>query len=74
MAFVIGSIGALVMYGATIGLEKAMIDDPVGAFPVHGAAGFWGVLAAGLFDLERGVFYLEGDTNGLWEGAGTREK
>jgi len=25
------------------------IDDPVGAFAVHGANGFWGVLSLGLF-------------------------
>src|SRR5262249_42530071 len=29
--------------------RKLKIDDPVGAFAVHGANGFWGVLSLGLF-------------------------
>ncbi len=54
-AIIIGSIGALVMYGAVVALEKFKIDDPVGAFPVHGAAGLWGVLAVGLFSTQSGL-------------------
>lgn len=30
-------------------MQKLRIDDPLDAFAVHGACGFWGVLAAGLF-------------------------
>ena len=30
-------------------LEKFKVDDPVGAFPVHYAAGIWGMIAVGLF-------------------------
>ena len=29
--------------------SKLKIDDPVGAFAVHGANGLWGVLSLGLF-------------------------
>ena len=47
-AVVIGVIGALVMLGATSLLLKFKIDDVVGAFPVHGATGIWGVLAVGI--------------------------
>jgi ammonium transporter, Amt family len=37
------------------GLELALsIDDPSGAITVHGAAGLWGLLAAGLFAPEPG--------------------
>ncbi len=54
-AMVIGAIGAGVMYAAVVGLEKVKVDDPVGAFPVHGAAGVWGVLAVGLFASESGM-------------------
>ena len=48
-AVVIGAIAALVMLGATNVLPKLKIDDVVGAFPVHGAAGIWGVLSVGIF-------------------------
>lgn len=48
-AIAIGAIGAVVMYGASALLWKWKIDDPVGAVPVHGFAGVWGVLAVGFF-------------------------
>ena len=32
-----------------IALDKFRIDDPVGAFPVHGLCGIWGGLATGIF-------------------------
>ena len=48
-AVVIGAIGAIVMLTATNALLKFRVDDVVGAFPVHGATGVWGVLAVGLF-------------------------
>jgi len=54
-AVVIGGIGALVMYGGVTLLDKIGIDDPVGAFPVHGCAGAWGVIAVGLFSTEAGM-------------------
>ena len=30
-------------------LDKLKIDDPVGAWPVHGLAGVWGGIATGIF-------------------------
>ncbi len=48
-AVIIGAIAALVMFSATLLLEKLKIDDVVGAFPVHGCAGVWGTLAVALF-------------------------
>jgi len=48
-AMVIGAIGGvLVVFGVEI-LDKMKIDDPVGAFPVHGICGIWGTLAVGIF-------------------------
>jgi len=38
-------------------MVKMKIDDPLDAFAVHGACGFWGVLAAGLFGEGNGAFY-----------------
>jgi len=48
-AIVIGAVaGAIVLLGVLL-LEKLKIDDPVGAFPVHGLAGIWGGIATGIF-------------------------
>jgi len=48
-ALAIGGIaGALVVLGIVL-LDKLRIDDPVGAFPVHGLCGVWGGIATGIF-------------------------
>lgn len=33
------------------------VDDVIGAVPVHGACGVWGVIATGIFHVEHGVLY-----------------
>jgi len=48
-AVVIGLISGVWVCIAANLLEKAKIDDPVGAVPVHMGNGIWGVLAVGLF-------------------------
>lgn len=48
-AVVIGGIAGVLACLVTFALEKAKIDDPVGAVPVHFANGLWGVLAVGIF-------------------------
>jgi len=49
-AFVIGAVaGVLVVVVYRFVDTKLKIDDPVGAFSVHGANGLWGVLSLGLF-------------------------
>jgi Amt family ammonium transporter len=40
--------GVLVVLGTDL-LEYLRIDDPCGAWPVHGLAGIWGTLSLGLF-------------------------
>jgi ammonium transporter, Amt family len=34
---------------AVIALDKLKIDDPVGAFPVHGVCGAWGLIGCAAF-------------------------
>lgn len=51
-ALITGAIGGVVLILAMDALEAAKIDDAVGAFAVHGAAGMWGTLAIGLFASE----------------------
>jgi Amt family ammonium transporter len=48
-AFFIGIIGAFFYTAGVVFLEKMKIDDVVGAVPVHGFCGIWGVIAPGLF-------------------------
>src|SRR5579864_762166 len=48
-AICIGAIaGVVVVLGIDL-LEYLRIDDPIGCWPVHGAAGIWGTLSLGLF-------------------------
>ncbi|MCB0174923.1 MAG: ammonium transporter [Anaerolineae bacterium] len=50
-AIIIGLVaGILVVVGMML-LEKLRIDDPVGAWPVHGLCGIWGGLATGIFGI-----------------------
>ncbi len=72
IAILIGVICSICMVLATEWLESKGIDDPVGAFPVHGVSGSIGTLCVGLFAqkdllgrdygglLEDGNFYLLG--------------
>jgi Amt family ammonium transporter len=53
---VVGFIaGVLVVYSVSI-IDHLGIDDPVGAFSVHGVCGMWATLAVGLFNVDKGLF------------------
>lgn len=48
-AMLIGAIaGGIAFYGILF-MERIKIDDPVGAFPVHGMNGIFGILAVGIW-------------------------
>jgi Amt family ammonium transporter len=51
-ALIIGSVGGVLVVLAVVLLDKLRIDDPVGAFPVHGINGIWGTVAVGIFGQE----------------------
>jgi Amt family ammonium transporter len=58
-ALVIGAIaGGISYYGVGL-MERLRIDDPVGAFPVHGLNGIFGVLAIGIWGVD-GLGLLHG--------------
>jgi Amt family ammonium transporter len=61
-AIVIGFIGGIVYMNANNVLLYFHIDDPVQAFPVHGACGMWGLIGTALFDW--------GGPNGKYHGWG----
>ena len=50
-------------------VERLGVDDPVGAFSVHGLAGFWGLLATGLLATTSPVNGAE-ESAGLLYGGG----
>jgi Amt family ammonium transporter len=57
-AILIGIVGGALVVFAVLFIDRVLkIDDPVGAVSVHGVCGTWGTLAAGLFNMESGLFY-----------------
>lgn len=53
-AIIIGAVAGVLVVVGMILLEKLRIDDPVGAWPVHGLCGIWGGLATGIFGAAAG--------------------
>jgi len=48
-AVIIGAVAGVLVVAGTVLLEKAHIDDAVGAWPVHGLSGIWGGIATAIF-------------------------
>lgn len=58
-AIVVGLVsGGLIVAGVML-LDKLQIDDPVGAWPVHGLCGMWGCMAIGILPND---YLKNGDT------------
>jgi ammonium transporter, Amt family len=56
-AVVTGAIAGVIVVFSVLTVERVFkVDDPVGAFSVHGVCGFWGLVATGLFASEVGLF------------------
>lgn len=45
MATIVGAIGGFIVVASIVFIDKAKIDDPVGALSVHGVVGIWGLIA-----------------------------
>jgi len=45
LATIVGAIGGLIVVASIVFIDKAKIDDPVGAISVHGVVGIWGLIA-----------------------------
>ncbi len=57
-AVVIGFLSGLIVYSVSKFVDEVMtIDDPVGAFTVHGACGVFGTLMVGVFATDGGLLY-----------------
>jgi Amt family ammonium transporter len=48
MSLVVGAVAGVIIILGVLLLDKLQIDDPVGAFPVHGMCGMWGCMAIGI--------------------------
>ncbi len=74
-AVVIGLIAAPIVIFGIEALDRARVDDPIGAVAVHGFAGVWGVMSVGLFASQDGIAqaYVESDQYGLLLGGGIEQ-
>jgi Amt family ammonium transporter len=54
-SWVVGFIAGILVVFSVSWIDKLKIDDPVGAFSVHGTCGIWGTLAVGLFNMDKGL-------------------
>lgn len=73
-AVLIGIIGAFVCFGASRLLLKLKVDDPLDAFAVHGACGFWGLLATGIFCTDANAEYAAYPNAGTCKACSTGEQ
>ncbi|CAH0761560.1 unnamed protein product [Diatraea saccharalis] len=69
-ALLIGALGAAIVSCTAPLFDKLRVDDPVGASSVHGAAGFWGVIAVGLFADNPIPMETTNGRSGLFKGGG----
>ena len=72
-AIVIGAVaGAIVVLGV-LAVERARIDDPIGAIAAHGMAGVWGTLSLGFLALPSQAESLATGSAGLFYGGGLHQ-
>ncbi len=67
-AVITGAVAGVIVVLAVTTVERLRVDDPVGAFSVHGICGFWGLIATGLFATSAGTNGSE--VEGLFSGGG----
>ena len=48
-SIIVGAIAGVIVVFSIIAIDRAKIDDPVGAVSVHGVCGVWGTLAVAIF-------------------------
>ncbi len=56
LATIVGAIGGLIVVTAIVYIDKAKIDDPVGAISVHGVVGIWGLIAVAFTNPDGSLF------------------
>lgn len=71
-ALIIGIIGGVVFSLGSRLCINLNIDDPIDASAVHGMTGMWGLIAVGLFDNTKGIFYGSEDAGIRWKFLGVQ--
>ena len=66
-SWVAGAVGGIIVVFSVAALDAAEIDDPVGAFSVHGVCGVWGTVVIGLWGYD---IQGSGAGIGLFNGGG----
>ena len=66
-SWVAGFVGGVIVVFSVAALDAAEIDDPVGAFSVHGVCGVWGTIVIGLWGYD---IQDTGAALGLFNGGG----
>jgi Amt family ammonium transporter len=69
-AIVIGLVAGAIVVGGVLAVERARIDDPIGAIAAHGMAGVWGTLSLGFLALPSQAESLATGSAGLFYGGG----
>jgi Amt family ammonium transporter len=69
-AIVIGFVAGVVVVLGVLVVERARIDDPIGAISAHGMAGVWGTLSLGFLALPGQAESLATGSGGLFYGGG----
>jgi ammonium transporter, Amt family len=72
-AIVIGFIAGIIVVLGTLAVERARIDDPIGAIAAHGMAGVWGTLALGFLTVPQLAESLGTGSPGLFYGGGLHQ-
>ena len=58
-SIIVGAVAGVLVVLSVVALDKAKIDDPVGAISVHGTCGIWGTLAVGIFGAGDFTFFTQ---------------
>ena len=69
-AIVIGLVAGVIVVLGVLVVERARIDDPIGAISAHGMAGIWGTLSLGFLALPGQADSLATGSGGLFYGGG----
>jgi Amt family ammonium transporter len=69
-AIVIGLVSGVIVVLGVLVVERARIDDPIGAISAHGMAGIWGTLSLGFLALPSQADSLATGSGGLFYGGG----